>query len=183
MLGSGKGVAEALGFRHPTSGRGQPRRERFEGPRGGLARSARAAGARGGLRGPRAGAVAGLLGPHRARARGTTATLLTWGQPRHLGPEECVWGPRSLHSPPPVPEAVGAETRGLSQEKERGHYLVSLGQNCQKEEAQDSFLWPDLCQRRCICSRSRPSGAHCGLCTCSCPVCLLLVPGGHAGCC
>ena len=69
------------------------------------------------------------------------------------GPEECVWGPRSLHSPPPVPEAVGAETRGLSQEKERGHYLVSLGQNCQKEEVQDSFLWPDLCQFLCVSSR------------------------------
>ncbi|KAM7243567.1 hypothetical protein CapIbe_004175 [Capra ibex] len=38
MLGSGKGVAETLGFRHPPSGRGQPRRERFEGSRGGLAR-------------------------------------------------------------------------------------------------------------------------------------------------
>lgn len=65
--------------------------------------SARGWGSRGGLRGPRAGAVAGLLGPHCARARETTARLLTWGQPRHLGPEECVWGPSSLHSPHPVP--------------------------------------------------------------------------------
>lgn len=73
-----------------------------------------------GMRGPRAGALAVLLGPHRARPRGTTVGLLTWGQSPHLGLGLLARGLMSVFlgfqtsAFPHVPEAIGTGTRGLS---------------------------------------------------------------------
>lgn len=153
MLGSGKGFAFALGFRHPASGRGQSRRLRSEEPRRGRARSARAVAAgalgAGGMdsepalsqrsSGLSVRVHGGPIQQGLGSSSGTAPPHLGTGP--HLGPDRCVLGGPGIHISPGAP-GDRRWNQGVRRTKTSITCIVAecMGQKGEVQMIQ-SFLW------------------------------------------